>query len=61
MTEEEFTGLFNRCGADVANRFYPKNGTASEGGARRGEFLRDLGVLCAGLIEALHATGVIEG
>ena len=62
MTEDEFVQLFNEVGGDVADLFYPKNETAANGGAPspgRGEFLRDLGVLCVGLLARLKLDGFI--
>lgn len=63
MTPEEFQALFIECGAAVADRFYPKNSTAAQGGepsGRRGEFLRDLGVLEVLLFERLLTEGVLR-
>ena len=62
MTEDEFIQRFNEVGSDVADLFYPKNDTAANGDAPspgRGEFLRDLGVLCIGLLARLKLDGFI--
>lgn len=55
VTEETFLLLYNRCSAEVADRFYPKGRSR-----RRGEWLRDQGVLAVKLIDELMAAGVIK-
>lgn len=63
MTLEAFLAVYNDCAAQVADRFYPKNGTAAQGGppsGHRGEFLRDAGVLMTLLAGRLEASGVIR-
>jgi hypothetical protein len=62
MTKQEFDAIFTECGEEVADKLYPKNDTAAQGGAptpRRGEFLRDLGVLAAVLTDRFKQEGII--
>ena len=54
VTEQEFTGLWVTESEEVADMFYPK------GHPRRGEYLRDQGVLHTRLLTALKDRGVIR-
>ncbi len=76
MTEQEFYELYVEASETVADAFYPKNeyqttGTEvdldlngepikTERSQRRGEYLRDQGVLYSKLVVALRRNGVIE-
>lgn len=63
MSAEEFRRILIECGTEVADQFYPKNKTAAHGGepsGRRGEFLRDLGVLGICLEKRLIDAGIIS-
>lgn len=55
MTEGEFRDILIECGSRVADQFYPKGENP-----RRGEFLRDLGLLGISLTTRLTEAGVIE-
>jgi hypothetical protein len=54
VTEEEFTMIFTTCSETVADKYYPKGRSA-----RRGEYLRDQGMLAALLSVAFKQAGVI--
>lgn len=54
MTEQEFTELWNEKSEDVADMFYPK------GHPRRGEYLRDQGVLHSRILRELQALSVVS-
>lgn len=76
MTENEFYEMYVTASAKVADMFYPKNeyqttGTEvdldlngepikTERSQRRGEYLRDQGVLYSRLLDALKEKGVIR-
>ena len=47
MTEDEFVALFNECGSEVADRFYPKNDTAAFGGAPSASWRVPAGSWCS--------------
>lgn len=53
MTEQEFRDLWIEAASGVADRFYPKGKSD-----RRGEFLRDQGVL---LVEIEKRLGIFPG
>lgn len=55
MTEDEFTQLWIKRSSEVADQFYPKG----ESGPRRGEFLRDQGVLLVKILPDLQARGIV--
>jgi hypothetical protein len=48
MTKREFQEIFIEASSEVADRFYPKGKSS-----RRGEYLRDQGVLCVELMNRL--------
>jgi hypothetical protein len=56
MTENEFTQLWNERSTEVADQFYPKG----RSGSRRGEFLRDQGVLLVKILGDLQESGLVE-
>lgn len=56
MTEEEFQTVFIGCSSVIADQFYPKGQSD-----RRGEYLRDQGVLYVALTSELRLRGIIEG
>lgn len=65
MTENEFKAIFLDCSEAVADRFYPKSETAHVGGepsaqGRRGEYLRDQGVLYSKLLSTLIEVGLLH-
>ena len=55
MTEEEFHTIYTGCSAVVADKFYPKGQSD-----RRGEYLRDQGVLYVTLVRELRYRGIIR-
>jgi hypothetical protein len=60
MTERQFMEVLRRATAEVADRYYPKgDGTEPSAGGRRGEFLRDAGVMCVLMTAELQAAGFI--
>ena len=54
MTEEEFLHLWVEESTPIADTYYPK------GSDRRGEYLRDQGLLHARVLAALMERGLIE-
>jgi hypothetical protein len=75
MSREHFEQIFIEASSEVADEFYPKNEYSccgpigicgreehiqTERSKRRGEYLRDQGVLCAKLSELLEQEGVIR-
>jgi len=55
MTEGEFRELFLEASSAVADRFYPKGESP-----RRGEYLRDQGLLLVYLTDELTDRGIIK-
>jgi hypothetical protein len=73
MNREQFQQIFIAASSEVADEFYPKNEfvpvsgrsnaneqVQTERSKRRGEYLRDQGVLCHKLYELLFEEGIIE-
>ncbi len=55
MTQKEFSELWIECSSEIADEYYPKG--ISD---RRGEYLRDQGILHVGILRKLQEKRLIE-